>query len=264
MKSFVQAVLTAVSVLAFSGAASKAGVITILDSYNSPDGSQVRGVAWDGTNVWSTTNSSGFSSRIFKHNNDATLSVNTNYGQVSRYTVGLQWVNGTLWSVDNFGDVLVKHGTNPGSAAATYGMNSRRDPEDIAWDGTNIYVTNEGMLQKFNTSGTFLGEPHNLGGGDRAITFMNGNLLQGLGGTLTLLDAVTFATLDTFTIGGGIIATGLAYDGTNLWIADPGNNQIHKAAIRTVDQQIPEPTTFAIFAIGLAGVGFARRRVTVR
>jgi len=99
--------------------------LIIVDEFNGPDAGFLRGLAWDGTTLWSCTSPDGWSSTIYKHNLDENLSVNESYSP-STYTVGIVWINGTLWSIDNFTDKLIKHGATPSSIVATYDLNGRR------------------------------------------------------------------------------------------------------------------------------------------
>ena len=132
--------------------------LTVVGTYNGPDGGYLRSVAWDGTTLWSCTSPDGWSSKVYRHNLDGSLSVAATYSSPTRYMTGLVWVNGRFWSVDNFGDVLVKHGTSVTTIEAMYGMNGRRSPASLAWTGANLWAPNELAMQKFNPDGSFVSE----------------------------------------------------------------------------------------------------------
>ncbi len=203
--------------------------ITVVNVYNGPDSGLLRGLSWDGARLWSCTSPNGFNSTIYMHNMDSSLSVGAIFPSPSTYTVGIEWINGRLWSGDNFTDSLVKHRAIT-SIDATFGLNGRLDPESITWDGVNIWVTNEGAnLQKFDADGTFIEEFTIPGTGDISVAYMQDELiLIGSANKIYQLDmSNNFAILETFD-GPGTTISGLAWDGYNLWIADNVENKIYK------------------------------------
>lgn len=205
------------------------GDLTLIGTYTGPDAGVIRGLAWDGTNIWSVTSPNGFNSTIYKHNMDATLSVQQTIPSPSTYSIDIEWINGSLWSVDNASDRLVNHDATPGTVSATFGMNGRRDPEGLSFDGANILATNEGFLQQFDTSGTFLTEILFLGTNDFDLTVIDGKLVIGNSEDLTVVDAASLQAEEVVTLPSvavPISVRGLAFDGDHLWVGDTTNNQI--------------------------------------
>ncbi len=79
-------------------------------------------------------------------------------------------------------------------------------------------------------------------------------------GTGDLLDSFTLATVGLFRFDSstGSPATTLVAD--NILLSDAIGNPIFPVANPTATVQIPEPATFSLFVLGLAGFGFLMRR----
>ena len=225
--------------LVVTRAVSLSDTVEILAEYTGPQDGQLRGLAWDGSNLWSVTHDAGWSSVFHKHNIDATLSIAQTLPSPFNYSVGMEYINGTWWSVDNFSDTIVKHGTSLGSNQSTYPMNGRRNPEDLAWSGTYIYATNANdYLQRYDLSGSFLGEDF-MGQGNANgwnLVFVDDVLLMSYGNTIRLVDVATLEVVGAYVVPleGFTANLSLAYDGTNLWLGNGQTNKIYKAALPVV------------------------------
>lgn len=211
--------------------------ISINEVFDGPDMDQLRGLAWDGRSLWSTTTKGGLSSRIYRHRIDKTLAVAQAFNSPSAYTVDLAWVNGRMWSVDNMSDRLVKHSPGTYSIDGLFSMNGRRDPEALTYDGRKLYTSNEGVVQIFDSRGGFLGELFSPVKGDFELDFAHGLLLVGQGDTITRYDPQRLRIIDhnalvtPHGLPRRIRIGGMAFDGEHLWIADNANNRIYKASI---------------------------------
>ena len=201
--------------------------LEILSSYNGPDSGALRGLSWDGSTLWSNTSPDGRSSTIYEHSMNSSLSVSTTYPSPSSYTCGIEWIDGRLWSVDNMSDRLVKHTSGITSIDSIYTLNGRGSPVGVAWTGSNIIVTNEGYLQKFTADGNFISETYVQSFSD--LTYLGGYILGSQGNKIYLVDS-SFSVVRTYTTSLTSIS-GIAWDGTYLWLADSGTNKIYKTEI---------------------------------
>lgn len=228
------AVLMSTFLLLLHVGQAEAGELIILRQCEGPDAGQLRGLAWDGSSLWADTSPDGWSSTIYKLKRDCSVAITCPSPSV--YTTGIAWINGQLWSVDNFTDTLVEHqqGTscqNIQVIQQTFSLHGRRTPDGIAWCGSFIWVANEQAVQQFDINGNFLGEVNtSVGFGD--LTCMRDEFLLAAGGNTIYklkLDS-SLSTVDTFTAPGSQTG-GLAFDGLFLWVADSGTNKIYRTLL---------------------------------
>ncbi len=100
-------------------------------------------------------------------------------------------------------------------------------PGAIAFDGTNIWVTNSGfgtVTKLLAATGATVGTyPAGSGTSQRGIAFDGTNIWvtsYAYGGTVTKLLASTGETVGTYSVGGAPF--GVAFDGTNIWVTNWG------------------------------------------
>ncbi|HEY1271337.1 MAG TPA: hypothetical protein VGF08_05110, partial [Terriglobales bacterium] len=136
-------------------------------------------------------------------------------------------------------------------------------PQNLAFDGANIWVTNlaDGTVTKLRASDGELQGTFSIGSSPNDIVFDGANIwvshTDSSGGHLTKLRASDGVVLGTFAANG---AWGLAFDGTNILVANRGFGTITK--LRASDGQFqglylvdPEPEFLTIVKDNL-WVGF--------
>ena len=146
------------------------------------------GITFDGTNIWVTDVGS----------NSVTKLLASTGAAVGNYSTGsAPWAvafDGANICVANAGDgTVTKLLASTGALLGTYSTRAGTNAVGIAFDGTNIWVTNYG-----------------------------GNT----GNTVTELLASTGARVNTYTVGKG--PYGIAFDGANIWVANAGDNTVTK------------------------------------
>lgn len=108
----------------------------------------------------------------------------------------------------------------------TYSVGS--SPEGVAFDGTNIWVANEGSntVTKLQASTGGVVGTYSVGSSPYGVTFDGTNIwVANLGSnTVTELLASTGAAVGTYSVGKS--PRNSAFDGTNIWVANTGGNNI--------------------------------------
>jgi len=136
--------------------------LVLKGSYSVPQwstSSGVRSIAFDGPNLW-TSQTTSWSSSLYKHNMDATLSVAGVYGSSSVYLTEMTFVNGALWTSDNMSNRTVRYAVgNPTSEVARYGQPGLTDgAHGITFDGSAFWLAQANNLARVDyPSGTLLG-----------------------------------------------------------------------------------------------------------
>lgn len=202
--------------------------LTVIEEYNSP-GSFPRGIAWDGNRIWSTDEGLD---RIYKHNMDAQLSINTPYDSPSDRPRGITWDGSRIWSSDSHDERMYKHNMD-GTLSVSKIYTSNTYPWDLTWDGSRIWSIHYGdnnvykhtMDAQLSIDKTYSSPgDHDTSG----ITFGGGKLwIVSLSarGTKYIYKCNVGSSInceDTYEIGkaldgGSISLMDLTWDGTNLW-----------------------------------------------
>lgn len=125
----------------FGNAAVKAAAplyFEIESAYSPPEGSYgISGLAWDGKNLWSCNEQTG---KIYKHNMDDVLSVQSEYNSPGGSPYGLAWDGTNLWSCDWATNKIYKHKMDTNlSVSAEYEGLAKRYLVGLAWDGNNLW-----------------------------------------------------------------------------------------------------------------------------
>jgi len=132
----------------------------------------------------------------------------------------------------------------------TFGVGA--SPAGIAFDGTNIWVANEGgnsVSKLLASTGSVVGT-YPVGADPIAITFDGGNIwVANLGSdTVTKLLASTGAAIGTYPVGPE--PQNIVFDGTNIWITNFGSNSVTKLLAST-------GAMIGIYSVGFAPEGVA-------
>jgi len=116
-----------------------------------------------------------------------------------------------------------------GAAPTPQNFPAGNTPEAVAFDGTNIWVTNKGdnnVMKLRPSDGAILGT-YNVGTQPYGVTFDGTNMwVANFGSNNVTKLSLAGATLGTFNVGTNPIR--ICYDGTNLWVTNYGSGNVTK------------------------------------
>jgi len=195
------------------------------------------GLTWDGTYFWSC-NASG--DKIYKHNNDATLSIAGEYNSPSLRPSGLAWDGSNLWSCDDWSDKIYKHNMD-----STLSVDNEYDspgsaPSGLTWDGTNIWSSNSHFMSyeiyKHNMDDelsveTTYSAPINRPSGlawDGSNIWVSKSTYGYSSKNIFKLNMDSSLSIAAQYGPPGIRPSGLTWDGTNIWSCNSSGGKIYK------------------------------------
>ncbi len=127
-------------------------------AYEAPGGSGhfvISGIAWDGNNLWSCRSTNTGFGKIYKHNMDLTLSVQSEYNSPGELPSGLTWDGQNLWSFDGQRERIYKHNMDLTlSVQSEYDLSGGPPIGAVAWDGQNLWSSADGKFRKHNMDST--------------------------------------------------------------------------------------------------------------
>ncbi len=152
-------------------------------------------------------------------------------GTVGTSQVTLSWTNPT--STYFAGTLVLRTSSTPPingiATSTTYGIGTSTDPVGIAFDGTNMWMTDGGAQAVTKISPTGVTTTYIIGAalGPIAIAFDGTNMWTAdVGNSVTKISPTGATT--TYSIGASTQPYGIAFDGTNMWTADHANNSVTK------------------------------------
>ncbi|MGB2580740.1 MAG: hypothetical protein WBC83_03520 [Minisyncoccia bacterium] len=157
-------------------------------------------IAFDGTNMWVSSNINAFRTAKISPSGVATSYLSMSNGGLP---VGIAFDRTNMWVAGYVADSVTKV-SSTGSMVDYYGIGA--GPWDIAFDGTNMWTVNDGFYDYV--------DPY------------DGMSYQGYGPSS--VTRVTPSGAMTTYYGTGYIAEGIAFDGTNMWVANYGDNSVTK------------------------------------
>ena len=199
---------------------------SVFQYWSSPS-SGCRGLAWDGTNIWSCDDNLD---KIYKHNAD--LTVHTTYDAVGTPPLGpngLTWDGTKIWSCDSITNKINKHNTDMTldtayNAPATF-------ISGLAWDGTNIWSCDvtANAIYKHNSDLT-VNTTYNLatGGGPNGLTWDGAHIwsINNTTDKIYMYDSNMDVAVEFDTPGSW--AEGILCDGSSLWTCDRNVSRIYR------------------------------------
>ena len=208
-----------------SGTVSRIDAATATVTATITVGTNPAGVLFDGTSIWVSNNGASSVSRI----NPATNTVTATVTGIPA-PQGLAFDGTNLW-VASTGSGGVKK-VSPASNSVVATVSTGTWPWGAAFDGTSIWVSNvnSNTLTKINPTTNAVVDTATLdaGSGPTNMVF-DGHRLWAVcyyGGEVAAVDTAS-ATVER-TISTGVNPMGIAYDGTNVWVTDPGASTIWK------------------------------------
>ena len=129
-------------------------------------------------------------------------------------------------------------------------------PRGIAFDGTNIWVTNNGastVTKVLASTGVVIGT-YPAGNGPDGIVFDGTNIWVTNNGTnkVTKLLASSGATVNSYNV--GTYPSGIAFDGTNIWVANYNSNTV--TVLLASDGTLVNTISTASIGLGPQGMAF--------
>jgi hypothetical protein len=189
------------------------------------------GVAFDGTNIWVTNNTSPLGT--------VTKLLASTGAVVGTYSVGplptaVAFDGTNIWVANSAGSTVTKLLASTGAAVGTYLVGAQ--PYGVAFDGTNLWVaiyTNPGTVTKLLASTGAVVGTYSVGRYPYGVAFDGTNIwvTNYYGANVTELLASTGAVVGTYPV--GALPTGVAFDGTNIWVANYGSATVTKLLAST-------------------------------
>jgi len=136
---------------------------------------------------------------------------------------------------------------------ATIGVGNA--PSGVAFDGTNIWVTNfnsDNVTRINAATGTAVGTPIAVGDGPYGVAFDGTNIwvTNYNSNNVTRINATTGTTVGTpITVGDGPF--GVAFDGTNMWVTNQNSNNVIRINAAT-GTAVGTPISVGSFPVGVA------------
>lgn len=193
----------------------------IISEYNSPGGTP-EGLAWDGTNMWS---SDFGDSEIYKHNSDMTI--HTTYNSPGNGVRSLAWDGTNMWSIDSDDNKIYKHNSDM-TVNNSYNTPSTA-PHALAWDGSRIWSSDIGLnkIYKHNVDLTVDTTYDSPDTSPTGLMWDGTNIWSSDPNSDKIYkhnsDITVYSEYGTT---GSI--SGLGWDGTNIWMGETTNNKIFK------------------------------------
>lgn len=170
--------------------------LTLIKYYSLPNTMSAGGLCWDGTRIWSLASGFLYFTKIYKHNMNSSLSINTTYYAPSFLSDGpsggLTWDGTNIWSCDFSTDKIYKHNMNSNLSIATTFYAPGTHPNGLTWDGSTIWSC-DAVKDKIYK--------HNM-------------------------DSTLSVNTTYYAPGDGI--GDLTWDGTNIWSCDIFTNKVYK------------------------------------
>ncbi len=178
-------------------------------------GSDTRRIAFDGTNMWTTSNGGASVTRITPTGGMLTYSLpNAN-------PTGIAFDGTNMWTSNLGGDSVNR--ITPTGGVTSFSPTGT-SPTGIAFDGINMWTVNNASVTRITPTGGMLTYA-DAGAHSRSIAFDGTNMwtvgatnVGGFVGTAYYVSKI--APDGTRTAMGGVTRpTGIAFDGTNMWVA---------------------------------------------
>jgi hypothetical protein len=219
----------------------------VASTYSTPS---VEAVAFDGVNLWATVNAA---SKLLKIDRYGTVLSATSVGNAP---ITLASDGKYMW-VTNFSDGTVTPvALSNGAASSAIALPSGSQPEGIAFDGTNIWVANcdsttlYGSVVKIDVQTKSIATTYPIGTSS-AYACLDG-IVYGAGylwatdfvwGRVWRIDPSNGSKLNIANL---THANGIAFDGTNIWVAD----ETSSSAGQVVKILAASPYTQTPFTLG--------------
>lgn len=215
-------------------------VLTVADTIPTPNDFP-RGLAWDGTYLWVAGFDSGIANwqyLIYKIDPSDGSVVSTIqaplYGTSTCDPSGLAWdSDGKLWVANQAGTRDI-YRVEPSTGTILQTIDPAATPEDLAWNGVNLWacvlqVGDDYVYEIDPFTGALVSQIQPAIGELRGATFVGDSLWLANNSTGTLYEYDTAGNqLSSGTVTGIGSPTGMAWDGTYLWVLDAADELIYK------------------------------------
>ena len=186
-------------------------------------GSTPLGVAFDGADIWVTSEGSGTVTKL-----RASDGANLGTFSVGGMAFGVAFDGADIWVANETGNSVTELRASDGASLGTFSVGAT--PGGVAFDGADIWVTNQGgntVTELRASDGVSLGT-FSVGSSPRGVAFDGADIwvTNQDSNTVTELRASDGAILGTFSAGSNPF--GVAFDGANLWVTDNGSGSVTK------------------------------------
>ena len=207
-------------------------------------GSQPRGIAFDGTNIWVTNSESDNVTKI-----DPTTGDVIGTYAVGDYPFGIAFDGTNIWVSNRDSETLSRLNVSTGAVLSTVSLSLNSDNYALVWDGTHLWTNNNSYGIHRITPGTEVvdsyGLPANSGTGF-ALAFDGSHIWvpsrNPASQVVYRIDVANPASAPV-QVPVGSMPYGIAFDGEAIWVANEQSNTVTK--ITNISAPTPTTTTLA-------------------
>lgn len=185
-----------------------------------PVGDDPRDVVFDGTNLWVSNNVDGTVSKV-----DSVTAAVVRVVTVGGGPNGMASDGSSVWVANAADSSVSEIEVASGDVVSTYSVGTV--PYDIAFDGTWLWVTDiaTGSVHKVDPATEATVTTIAVGDGPVAVATDGFNVwvANSTAGTISRISQLTGAIVATVPVGAADNPSGLAFDGTYVWVTLPGN-----------------------------------------